>query len=63
MLAGIIAGFLAQKMLPLDAAILGTFLHGLSGDLASEDFSKYSVLASDVIEYLPFALNEIVVGE
>lgn len=62
-LAGIISGFLAQKMRPLDAAILGTFLHGLSGDLASEDFSKYSVLASDVIEYLPFALSEIVVGE
>ena len=62
-LSGIISGFLAQKLSPLDAAILGVYLHGLSGDIASEDFSKYSVLASDVIEYLPFALNEIIVGE
>lgn len=62
-LAGIISGFLAQKMSPFNAAILGTFLHGLSGDLASDDFSKYSVLASDVIEYLPFAFNEIIVGD
>lgn len=62
-LTGIISGFLAQKMSPFNAAILGTFLHGLSGDLASEDFSKYSVLASDVIEYLPFAFNEIIDGD
>ena len=62
-LTGIIAGLLAQKMEPLDAAILGTYIHGLSGDYAAEDLTKYSVLATNVIEYLPFAINEIMVEE
>ena len=62
-LSGIISGFLAQKMSPLDASILGVYLHGLAGDIASDDYSQYSVLASDVIDYLPFAFNEILMSE
>ena len=58
-LTGIIAGLLAQKVLPLNAAVLGTYLHGLAGDIAASDLTKYSVMASDVIEYLPFAIREI----
>lgn len=58
-LTGIISGLLAQKLSPLDAAILGTYLHGLSGDIASNDLTKYSVMATDVIKYLPLALKEI----
>lgn len=58
-LTGIIAGLLAQKMKPFEAAILGTFLHGLSGEYAQNDLTKYSVLATDVIKYLPSAINEI----
>lgn len=59
-LTGIIAGLLAQKMKPFEAAILGTFLHGLSGEFAQTDLTKYSVLATDVIKYLPNAINEII---
>lgn len=59
-LTGIIAGLLAQKMKPFEAAILGTFLHGLSGEYAQNDLTKYSVLATDVIKYLPNAINEII---
>lgn len=62
-LTGIIAGLLAQKMKPFEAAMLGTYIHGLSGDYAAEDLTKYSVLATNVIEYLPFAINEITVEE
>lgn len=58
-LTGVIAGLLAQKMSPLNAAVLGTYLHGLAGDIAASDLTKYSVMASDVIEYLPFAIKEI----
>ncbi len=58
-LTGIIAGLLAQKMKPFEAAILGTYLHGLAGDFAQNDLTKYSVLASDVIKYLPSAIREI----
>lgn len=62
-LTGFISGLLAQKMLPIDAAVLGVFLHGLAGDIASEDFTKYSVLASDIIDYLPFAIKELIADD
>ena len=58
-LTGILAGLTAQKVPVLDAAILGTFLHGLAGDTAAEDLTKYSVLATDLIEYIPLAIQEI----
>ncbi len=58
-LTGIISGLLSQKLTRLNAALLGVYLHGLSGDIASEDLTKYCVLASDVIDYIPFAFNEI----
>ena len=62
-LTGIISGLMAQRLSPFDAAILGVYIHGLAGDIASEDYTKYSVLASDVIDYIPVALNEILLGE
>lgn len=58
-LTGIISGLLAQKLYPLDAAIIGTYLHGLAGDIAALNLTKYSVIASDVIKYLPNAIKEI----
>lgn len=58
-LTGIISGLLSQRVSCLNAAIIGVYLHGLAGDLASEDLSVYSVLASDVIDYIPFAIKEI----
>ena len=58
-LTGMIAGFLSHKVSPFKAAMLSVFLHGLAGDMLSEDYTKYSVLASDVIDYIPFAINEI----
>ncbi len=56
-LTGIIAGLLAQKMKPFEAASLGVYLHGLAGDIASGELSKYCVLASDLIKYLPYAVK------
>ena len=52
-LSGIIAGLLAQKYSPFDAAKLGVYLHAKSGELASRELSEYCVLASDLFEYLP----------
>lgn len=62
-LTGIISGLLSQHLSCLDAAILGVYLHGRAGDLAESDLSKYSVLASDVIDYLPFVINELLLNE
>ena len=52
-LAGIISGFLAQKMSLFEAAKLGVNIHSLAGQYAAEDKSEYSVLASDLPNYLP----------
>ncbi len=57
-LAGIIAGLLAQRMNLFDAAVLGVYLHGLAGDLAKNDLTEYGVLASDTIRYIPYAIKQ-----
>ena len=58
-LTGIIAGLAAQGLELFDAAKLGVFVHGLSGEIASDDLTQYCVLASDVVEYIPSAINEM----
>ncbi|PXV68841.1 NAD(P)H-hydrate epimerase [Dysgonomonas alginatilytica] len=51
-LTGMITSLLAQKYLPLNAAILGVYLHGLAGDLAAKSKSQQGMLPSDMIEYI-----------
>lgn len=58
-LAGIISGLLAQKMTPFESAKLGVYLHSRAGELASEDLTEYSPFASDILNYLPNAIKEI----
>lgn len=58
-LTGILAALLAQKMAPKSAALLGVFLHALSGELAAEKETSYSVIASDLIRFLPEAFSLI----
>ena len=59
-LAGIIAGLLAQGMTPFEAAKLGVYLHSRAGEIASEELTEYSVLASDLPKYLPLAIKELI---
>ena len=58
-LAGIIAGLLAQKKDAFESAKLVVYLHTRTGEIASEELSKYSVLASDLPKYLHLAIKEI----
>lgn len=58
-LTGIILGLLAQGYSSEQASILGVYLHGLSGDLAAEDLGYESLIAPDIIEYLPKAFTEL----
>lgn len=62
-LTGMISALLAQKLTPLNAAIVGVYLHGLAGEIASYDLTEYSVLASDVVDYIPFAIDETLMEE
>ena len=55
-LTGVVAGLVAQKATPFAAARIGAFTAGLAGDLAFEEKS-YGLLATDVIEKIPFVLR------
>jgi len=59
-LTGILAGLLAQGLRTAEAAKLGVYLHGLAGDLAAEDYTPYSLIAGDLIDYLPRAFAELI---
>jgi len=51
-LTGIITGLLAQNYTPIDAAILGVYLHGLTADIAVPEMGHHAFIASDIIGYL-----------
>jgi len=54
-LTGIITGLLARGYARAEACMLGMYLHGLAGDLAAKSLGKESLLAGDIIDYLPQA--------
>lgn len=58
-LTGIITGLLARGYQQRDACILGVYLHGLAGDLAAREVGEESLIAGDLIEYLPKAFLEL----
>ena len=58
-LSGIITSLLAQQYSPLEASLLGVYLHGLAGDLAQADLEEECLIASDIIKYLPLAFKQL----
>lgn len=44
-------------------AALGAFLHGLAGDLAAEKIGEHSLIASDLLDYIPKAFLAILGGD
>jgi ADP-dependent NAD(P)H-hydrate dehydratase len=55
-LTGLIAALVGQGLEAFAAAQLGVYLHGLAGDLACEALGEMSLLASDLLVYLPAAI-------
>jgi NAD(P)H-hydrate epimerase len=58
-LSGLIAGLWAQGMQAEDAALAGVFLHGLSGNIARSKLGQRSLVAQDLIDFLPQAFSEV----
>ena len=58
-LTGIITGLLARGYKPEDACVVGVYLHGLAGDIAAQEVGEESLVASDIINYLPRAFKRI----
>jgi NAD(P)H-hydrate epimerase len=59
-LTGIIAAMVAQGLAPADAARLGVYLHGWAGDLIAGERGERGMMAGDLIEHIPSALNHLV---
>ena len=58
-LTGILAGLLAQGVSPWEAAQSGVYLHGLAGDFAAQAYGYPSLMAGDLIAYLPQAITHV----
>lgn len=51
-LTGIITGLLAQSYDPVDAAITGVYIHGLTADIALPELGYHAFIASDIVNHL-----------
>ncbi|MFH1161397.1 MAG: NAD(P)H-hydrate dehydratase [bacterium] len=58
-LTGIITGLVAQHYRPLEACLLGTYLHGLAGDLAAEATGQEALIAGDIVHHLGNAFHSV----
>jgi NAD(P)H-hydrate epimerase len=58
-LTGIILSLLAQGYDPGNASVLGAYLHGLAGDIAATESGYESLIASDIINCIGKAFNNI----
>jgi NAD(P)H-hydrate epimerase len=60
-LTGVIAGILAQEHLGsfIERLCLAVYLHGLAGDLAAEELGEESLVATDLLRFLPKAWENL----
>ncbi len=58
-LSGIIASLIGQGMDEENAAVVGVYLHGVAGDVCSEDIGQHGLIPTDVIERLPMVFRQL----
>lgn len=60
-LTGVLAGVLAQHLTEDHArsVCLAVYLHGLAGDLASHQFGEIALMATDIINAIPYAYRQL----
>ncbi|RMD52072.1 MAG: NAD(P)H-hydrate dehydratase [Nitrospirae bacterium] len=58
-LTGMVSGLAAQGLSIKDAARLGVYLHGLSGDIASTKLTEFSMTAGDLLDHISSAFKEL----
>lgn len=59
-LSGIAGSLLAQIDDPYEAAVLAVCIHGIAGDLAKSAKGEYGMIASDILEKIPSAVDSLV---
>jgi NAD(P)H-hydrate epimerase len=58
-LTGMLVGLLAQGVPSWEAACAATYLHGAAGDLAAQRLGPAGMIAGDVIEQIPYAIQAV----
>ena len=58
-LTGILVALLARGYTQREACIIGMYVHGLAGDIAASEIGEESLIASDIIAYLPKAFKQL----
>ncbi|MFA5311425.1 MAG: NAD(P)H-hydrate dehydratase [Candidatus Omnitrophota bacterium] len=56
-LTGMIAAFMGQGLGAFEAAKFAVYLHGLAGDMAADEKTQISLIASDIIDKIPEAIQ------
>jgi NAD(P)H-hydrate epimerase len=58
-LAGAIAGLVAQGLSLSDAAAIGVYLHGKAGKLVKNRLGDTGMIATDLLPALPLAIKQL----
>ena len=58
-LTGIITALVCQQLSPFEATVLGCHVHGLAGDLAANELGQVSLIATDLVKFLPAAFMSL----
>ena len=59
-LSGLIAGLSAQKEIsPINASIIGVYVHGLAGDYTKKIFGERSMRITDIVKQIPQSFMDI----
>lgn len=58
LLAGMVAGLLAQGFEPFEASVAAVHIHGKAGDIAAKSLSIHGMTPSDMADILPSLLSE-----
>ncbi len=62
-LTGAIAALIGQGMAPAEAAYAAAYLHGLAADLIARERGLIGMLASEVADHLPVAIEQVQSGQ
>lgn len=62
-LTGMLAALIAQGLQPFEAACLAVHVHGLAGDLGAKDLGQVSLMATDMLDYIPKAFKQLKKGK
>ena len=59
-LTGMAAALIGQGLPHYEAACLGVYAHGLAGDLAAKKIGRISLVAGDILRFLPDAFKKLI---